>query len=327
MSFEFTDTGKRRWQTLGRIVHNIGEGVIQSFETSELDDDYPFALKRQKQATEKENSILNPEVIPPDVNMPYARKRSYSRTRRAPYKRRRMTRRRTVVRRRYRRRASTWGTRVRRAALRLNESKRWYGAETGGEELQDVNTGTEVYFFPLCRVDKAADNQDIKNERAGSTIMGTGISLKYHFRNLREDEDMIVRVIVGWKKYDRSVSDNLQIFMDKEDEDRVPLSGLQQYYRRMIAPLDKKSFVKMADRRIMLTGTASAELGTSSARLDLWLPFKKMIKFEDELTGNTAQNYDPYMIVYCYNKDGTTVGPTTDCVQMKYERCFYFKDP
>lgn len=271
----------------------------------------------------------NKKFIWSAIDLPANKKMVYRRAGRRAYGRPMRRRRGRYTKRRFGRKRSRWGVRVRRAAVKLSESKRLY--DVSGGSLNDVEAGSSALVsIPLCRVPhyETSPGSDSKNTRMGVTILPTGVSLKMQFENLKDTEDMVVRIIVGWKKYNRGAGENDDIFMNKEFETNQELDTLGSYFEKMIAPLDKKQFVKRRDFKIGLTGKRATEFGTTSKMIKLWIPMKKFIKYEaNSVSGSETQTYDPIVYMYCYNKSGTALATGANAIRYNIERCFYFRDP
>jgi len=227
-----------------------------------------------------------------------------------------------------RRRRMSFGKRVRREALKSAESKRH--AVRGEVTLRDLSITDPVARTPLARVPIITAGDLIKNQRSGNSIVSTGMAIRMTFENLRETEDMVVRVIVGYKKYDRSSAEVDSIFMDKETEENQEIQEFPGYFQRTIASLDRKSFRKLRDFKFMLTAGAEDALGTDSKTIKVWVPLRNIpIKFEGaSATGGVEQTLDPILYFMCWHKNGTAIAETPEeCVRLSYESIFYFKDP
>lgn len=247
-------------------------------------------------------------------------KRKFTQLRRKRYVRRRVTR--------YARKKSSWGTRVRRAALRSHESKRHQITTT--EELIDDAT---LDVTAICRVPDLdqAGTQGLTSKvtRNGSTIIGTGIASKIHLRN-ETTQPMMVKLI--WYYKTGRDTNQQQLFRGDQYENLQDLSDPTSYFGKMIQTLGNANTRILKSLTVTLSEKELGTMGTDVKMLKVWIPFKKVIKFNLTDEGNQNQTYDVHFALVPFNKEGTpfTTGSgdgTENVLHAQHRHIFYYRDP
>lgn len=241
------------------------------------------------------------------------------------YRRRRTTRRPvTTRRRRYvrRKRAVASRKRIRRVALGVAESKRHVIRLS--TQLDDA----EVIDQPLSRVpirQSTEGGMTDKNTRDGQSVYPRGVRLEFLFQNL-QTQPLVVRIVVGYKKFDRNPLTNLTIFQDPQTENNIQLSNISAYNEKMFAQLCKKEVRVLKSMRFMLTGTDSVELGTDSRNFKVWIPLRGLLQFDGGVS-NDEQTRDYHVWMWVLNKEGVALTAPTNCLRAQMTSIFYYKNP
>jgi len=224
-----------------------------------------------------------------------------------------------------RRSRATWGTRVRRAALRSNESKR-HQVTTITEAIDDqVLDTTAIARVPdLNQGAGGIEGMSSKISRNGATIITTGIASWIHIRNTSTVQAMRVDLIWFYKK--RDVAAVQAIFKDNQFEAINSPSDPTSYFARMIMPYGNLNTVILKKLTIDLA-EAGETAGTESRMLKVWLPFKKVMKFNYTSEGTTNQDYDIHFGIRCHNKEGQAFSTTTNVLIAQHRHVLYFRDP
>jgi len=239
---------------------------------------------------------------------------------RKTYRRRIMrTRRRTY------RKKSSWGTRVRRAALRANESKR-HQTTTTDELINDQTLDTTA----ICRVpdlnqgSSGEEGLRSKISRLGQTIITTGIASHVLIRNQSTAQPMFVDLIWFYKK--RDVTNTQSIFKETQFENITAIGDPTSYFARMIQTIGNLNTVILKRMRVFLT-PQNETMGTEQRSIKVWIPFKKVMKFNYTLEGNYNQDYDIHFGVVPHNAEGQAFSTTTNVLLAQHRHVLYFRDP
>lgn len=257
-------------------------------------------------------------------NMVYRRRNPYYRR----WRKKRSFRRR--FKRRYRRRPvkrrrRAWGRRVRRAALRAHESKR-YEINESIQTLTDTNPVVEdLVDIDLWEPSTDDALSDKKTHREGKNVYLTGAKLRFWFKNTTTTNHY-VRIIVYSNRQDTDEAN--QIFKDKTTEAFGSLTSAftsGQTWEAINAQINRSRITVYKDVRCVLNGTDTAEMGTADKHVQMWIPFKnKTIKWESAVT-NTDHNPRIYCMFYVCPKD--LVVPVGNQITYAYDHTIYFKDP
>jgi len=253
-------------------------------------------------------------------------KRTMVKRRGRPMYRRRRT---MLTRRRTYRRKSAWGTRVRRAALRMSESKR-HQTTTTEELIDDQQLDTTA----ICRVPdlnqgaSAEEGLRSKIHRNGQTIITTGIASWVHLRNVTQ-QPMKVDLIWFYKK--RDVSNVQSIYKETQFENVTAVGDPTSYFGRMIQTIGNMNTVVLKRMTVTLTETAET-MGTDCKMLRVWIPFKKVMKFNYTLEGGVNQDYDVHFGVIPHNREGVPFSTgsgdgTENVLRAQHRHVCYFRDP
>lgn len=309
---------KRNWRAYKakRMSHIQSAGDINA----EIEQYFQPRRKRVRQDgygpnTRQRTSGTNPyrRGVPRIISrrMPMYRKRSYRRRGRRKY-----------------RRSSRWGPRVRRAAIKLHESKRHELA------VQDVNGdlfANNSKSWNLCEIPVAANTDtglNLKNKRIGTTIWPRGIAIRWYVRNVSPSAEHYVRIIVGYNKYDRANA-NVVPFKDRKTEDKVGVNSYLSSFDRHFASIDTKSFRVLKDFRVHLLGLDATESGGATAHGKMWIPLRKYMKYDDEsVTDEPSKvNYSPVLFAYAYKKTMHNPVNGLSLARISFNAMTYFKDP
>lgn len=277
--------------------------------------------------------------------MPY--RRSGYRRRVRPRLRRRFRRyRRGRFRTKFRRRAR-WGTRVRRAAIKMGESKRNIDRETdfnlnprytSDHPSTASRNNARVYFRELANmshITSVSSEVSQKSQRKGTFVNATGLKFRAQFKNIlagsepNNPQPLFLRIIIGYKKRDRQsqasfegspteefTKDAVQIFKSTVDEQNVALNtwrtdNASVYYEVMNAPVDRHYVKVFRDYKLRLLDTNVQDTGANVAHINTWIPFRnRPIKFENTSAGDSEDtDWWPCMWVYCCSAEMNNITP------------------
>jgi len=235
-------------------------------------------------------------------------------------KRRYTKRRRPMTRKK---RALSFKKRVQRVTFSLAESKRY---QTRGT-LTVIADATQQNFA-LAAVPETTSLTALashKNLRMGTEIRAQGCRTELHFQNTLASTAIWIRVIWGYKKYNRSTANKDDIFLNPLTEVNEELTTSLAYPDLINATIDRRQFTKVKDIRFRLGGSTESTSMENFRSLKWWWPMKgKSIKFEGFSEGQENQTYDPFFLVYAVNETGATTGGNV--ATMSYRTMFYFKD-
>lgn len=272
--------------------------------------------------------------------MPGYRRRRFGR-RRFRGRRRRTFRRRY---RRYGRKKSSWGTRVRRAAAKLGESKRLITVQPV-TSIQP-NTVYNMASFDLTNpkyVSTTGDFNSIqanKTRRTGRYITATGLAVQFHAKNLQASTATFMRVLIGYKKIERAdtqnsshTSDDKKLFKTRETEKNCSLSEFhvekaEPNYMAIHAHVDRKYFKKFFDKTWRLEGVdndAGNHINTK-----WYIPLRnrpQKFEAESDLVNPTVSTTDWMLTMHIYVADAEmNVVTTTNLASYSFTATYYFRD-
>lgn len=211
---------------------------------------------------------------------------------------------------------------LRDIALSTAESKR---------HVVRVNTNLEdadVFNQPIGRVPTMQSSEGgmtSKNRRNGDSVWPRGVRLEFLFQNL-QTQPLEVRIVLGYKIFDRDPLTNVTIFQDPQTENNIQLDNISAYPEKMFAQICKKEVKVLRHMRFVLTGTDSVELGTDSNNFKVWCPLSGLLKFDGGVS-NDEQTRDYHVWVWILNKEGVALTAPTDACRMNMTSIFYYKDP
>lgn len=267
-------------------------------------------------------------VIDSFIDTDPAAKRQRTDMRRRPVARRMMrTRmRRPVTRRRlrFKRKRTSFKKRVQAVTLSLAESKKHQTRATLAA-IQDALPAV----YPLTAVPEASALTTLtnhKNQRIGTEIKATGCRIELHFQNALASTAIWIRVIAGYKKYNRLAANKDDIFVNPLTDVNEELTTSLAYPDIINATVDKRQFRKVKDFRFRLGGSTESTSMENFKSVKWWWPMKgRSIKFEGFSEGSESQTWDPFFMVYVTNETGATIAGTL--CNFSYRTIFYFKDP
>lgn len=316
----FTSEFRSKWRESGDITRDFERYEHRSKFNPRAQDPKTVTHKRP------ESGDLNHPVTKKTKIMYRRRYRRRSRLRRRLYGRGRRFRFRSKFGSRRR-----WGTRVRRAAIRMNESKR---------HITNLSTKTGIAenvptTHALAWIDRQTTHTSVdldKTQRVGRFCNLTGVKLNWYFQNRVLTESVLVRVIVHAKRQDHTLPE--KIFKANNDEETVTLSswltagGTKGAWMSMDAPIDRKYTRVFYDRKFILHGKDDASEGTDVLNLKVWIPFhNRPVKYDvDTPTSSDQLDFSPLVTWYCCKGDQTSGGATA-LVDYSFHNITYFKDP
>jgi len=165
-----------------------------------------------------------------------------------------------------------------------------------------------------------------KNFRQGTEIVANGCRIELHFQNALPSTAVRIRVIMGYKKYNRLAAQKDDIFLNPLNDTNEELTTSLAYTDTIFATVDKRQFVKFKDFTIRLGGSTESTSMEQFKSMKIWWPMKnRKIKFEGFSESAENQTWDPYMLVYATNETGVLIAGTIATIS--YRTLFYFKDP
>jgi len=329
-------TAKDEWDSLTQLYRDISTDTRDFIDAETHYSDYSSPQRVQQKPSQVTPSPHQRARLPIPIQAHPAPTQTMAyRRRRYGFKKRGMRRRFRRGRRRFRRKAK-WGTRVRRAAIRMGESKRNQEHENGmriATKYPSDWTATasrfknRVYYRELCDMSHITDvstAESQKTRRKGTFVCATGLKLNISFKNIltgtgvEEPQPVFVRMILGYKRRDRQSQatfegspaqdwdkDAVKIFKEIETEHNVPLwqfrdsAGLNSYHV-MQAPLDRHYVKVWKDYKFRLLASNVQDTAQNIAHMKIWLPFRnRPIKFENDTAADAEDtNWWPCMWIY-----------------------------
>lgn len=234
---------------------------------------------------------------------------------------------RTIRRRTYRRKSS-WATRVRRAALKSHESKRHQtvvSQETIDDDTLDTTAIARIPDLDQATTQGAAS----KSTRNGQVVNLTGFSSTVHLRN-ETTEPMIVKMV--WFYKTKNEADIQRIFKNPVTEESVTRAEVSTYWGRMTTSMGNKQTRILKTMTVQLSEKELGTMGTDTKLFKVWIPFKKVQKYENTLEGGISQTLDVHFGIIAFNKEGvpfTTGGGTgiSSVLFAQQRHILYYRDP